>query len=79
MPENMPFTVEARRLRSWLQAYYAVVSTKMLRRGWIDQGDYDTLIADVRLRGSAGLLLKGNDIRPEEPCPRPASCRRIPI
>lgn len=54
------------RLRSWLQAYYADVSAKMLRRGWIEQGDRDALTADVRLRGPARLLLKGQDVRPEE-------------
>lgn len=54
------------RLRPGLQAYYADVSAKMLKRGWIDQQDFDTLIADVRLRGPARLLLKNNGIRPEE-------------
>jgi hypothetical protein len=55
------------RLRPGLQAYYADVSAKMLRRGWIDQRDADALIADVELRGPAGLLLKGHALRPEEP------------
>ena len=55
------------RLRTWLQAYYADVSAKMLKRGWIDQRDFDALAADVRLRGPARLLLKGQETRPEEP------------
>jgi hypothetical protein len=58
---------EEQRLRSWLQAYCADVSAKMLKRGWIEQRDFDALTADVRLRGPARLLLKGQDIRPEEP------------
>jgi len=58
---------EEQRLRPGLQAYYADVSAKMLQRGWIDQRDFDTLISDVRLRGPARLLLKGTEIRPEEP------------
>ncbi len=55
------------RLRPWLQSYYADVSAKMLQRGWIGQQDFDTLIADVRLRGPARLLFKGNESRPIEP------------
>jgi len=58
---------EEQRLRPGLQAYYADVSAKMLQRGWIDQQDFDTLVADVRLTGPAGLLLEGDEIRPEEP------------
>ena len=58
---------EEQRLRPGLQAYYADVSAKMLQRGWIDQRDFDTLIADVRLRGPARLLLKGTEIQPGEP------------
>ncbi|MFO7734506.1 MAG: biosynthetic peptidoglycan transglycosylase, partial [Candidatus Aminicenantes bacterium] len=58
---------EEQRLRSWLQAYYADVSAKMLKRGWIEQRDFDALTADVRLLGPARLLLKGQDIRPEIP------------
>ncbi len=51
------------RLRPWMQAYYADVSAKMLSRGWIEQRDFDALVADVRLRGPARLLLKGGDDR----------------
>ena len=58
---------EQQRLRPGLQAYYADVSAKMLQRGWIDQQDFDTLVADVRLRGPAGRLLKGDEIRTEAP------------
>jgi hypothetical protein len=55
------------RLRPGLQAYYADVSAKMLQRGWIDHQDFDALIADVRLQGPSRLLLKGYEIRPEDP------------
>jgi len=58
---------EDQRLRPGLQAYYADVSAKMLQKGWIDQGDVDALIADVRLQGPARLLLKGHEIGPDEP------------
>jgi hypothetical protein len=58
---------EEQRLRPGLQAYYADVSAKMLQRGWIGQRDFDELIADVRLRGPARLILKGTGIRPEGP------------
>lgn len=54
------------RLRPGLQAYYADVSAKMLQRGWIGQQDFDALSADVRLTGPARLLLKGQELRPEE-------------
>ena len=56
---------EQQRLRPGLQAYYADVSAKMLQRGWIEQPDFDALVADVRLRGPAQLLLKGHEIRPD--------------
>ena len=55
------------RLRPWLQAYYADVSAKMLRRGWIGQQDFDTLAADVQLKGPARLQLKGAEAAPPEP------------
>ncbi len=55
------------RLHPWLQAYYADVSAKMLKRGWISQQDFDTLAADVQLQGPARLLLKGAEAVPPEP------------
>ena len=56
-------------LRSWLAAYYRNVSTKMLLRGMITQQEYDSLVPDVRLRGPARLLLRGQEASPEEPPP----------
>jgi len=58
---------EDQRLRPGLQAYYDDVSAKMLQKGWIDQRDVDALIADVRLKGPARLLLKGHEVGPDEP------------
>jgi membrane peptidoglycan carboxypeptidase len=48
-------------LREWLQAYYRDVSYKMLQRKMISQQDYDLLLPDIRLKGPARLLLKGNE------------------
>ncbi len=45
-------------LRPWLKAYYGDVSRKMLRREMIGQGDFDTLVPEIRLIGPARLLLK---------------------
>jgi hypothetical protein len=33
----------------------------------ISQEENDALVADIRLKGPARLLLKGNEIPPEEP------------
>ncbi len=55
----MGFFGEDRRLRPWVQSYYADVSEKMLARGWISQFDFDTLLPEVTLTGPARLLLKG--------------------
>jgi hypothetical protein len=52
------------RLREWLQAYYRDVSYKMLKREMISQQDYDLLIPDIRLKGPARFLLKGNENMP---------------
>ena len=57
---------EDQRLRSWLKAYYADVSYKMLQRGMISQQDFDTLIPDIRLRGPARFLLKSAEGAPDE-------------
>jgi hypothetical protein len=57
---------QAQRLRPWLQAYYADVSAKMLQRGWISQQDFDTLAADIQLKGPARFLLKGYESMPDE-------------
>lgn len=54
------------RLRPWLQAYYDDVSTKMLIREMISQQDFDTLLSDIRLKGQAQFLLKGNENLPAE-------------
>jgi hypothetical protein len=54
------------RLRPWLQAYYSDVAYKMLKREMISQQDYDTLIPDIRLKGPARFLLKGNEKIPDE-------------
>ena len=53
-------------LRPWLKAYYGDVSFKMLKREMISPQDYDALIPDVRLKGPARFLLKGNESIPEE-------------
>ncbi|HEX7503008.1 MAG TPA: transglycosylase domain-containing protein, partial [Acidobacteriota bacterium] len=58
---------ENRHLRPWLQHYYADVSGKMLRKQWITQEDHDALVPDVRLKGPARLLLKGNEEAAQEP------------
>ena len=58
-------------LRQWLKAYYSDVSYKMLQKEMIGQQDFDTLIPDVRLKGSARLLLKGNESTPDEPLEMP--------
>jgi membrane peptidoglycan carboxypeptidase len=56
-----------RRLRPWLEAYYRDVSFKMLKREMIGQQDYDALLPDIRLKGPARFLLKGNEnVPPEE-------------
>jgi hypothetical protein len=54
------------RLRDWLQAYYRDVSNKMLKREMISQQDYDLLIPDIRLKGPARFLLKGNENMPAD-------------
>ncbi|HEY5118535.1 MAG TPA: biosynthetic peptidoglycan transglycosylase [Anaerolineales bacterium] len=54
-------------LRPWLKAYYSDVSRKMLLREMISQKDFDTLIPDIRLKGPARFLLKGNESTPDEP------------
>ena len=41
--------------------YFTLLSEKMLKRGLINQADYDQLIPDVELRGPARLLLKKRD------------------
>ena len=63
----MYFFDEYQRLRSWLQHYYADVSAKMLRRGWIAQADVDALLPEVTLTGPARLLLKPVPVPDEEP------------
>lgn len=54
------------RLRQWLNAYYRDVSYKMLKREMISQQDYDTLVPDIRLKGPARFLLKGNESMPDD-------------
>jgi hypothetical protein len=54
------------RLRPWLQGYYNDVSQKMLQREMISQQDYDGLVPDIRLKGPARFLLKGNESIPDE-------------
>jgi hypothetical protein len=39
----------------------------MLKREMISQQDYDMLIPDIRLKGPARLLLKGNENMPADP------------
>jgi hypothetical protein len=58
---------EERRLRPWVQAYYADVSHKMLARGWIGQEDCDALLPEVTLRGPALLLLRTSEPPSLEP------------
>jgi hypothetical protein len=55
------------RLRPWLQAYYSDVSYKLLKREMIGQQDYDLLVPEVRLKGPARFLLKGNEAVPDDP------------
>jgi uncharacterized short protein YbdD (DUF466 family) len=62
----MAFFDSDQRLRPWLQAYYDDVSYKMLQRQMIGQQDYDTLLADIRLKGPARFLLKGNESMPTD-------------
>jgi hypothetical protein len=54
------------RLRPWLQGYYNDVSQKMLQREMLSQQDYDGLVPDIRLKGPARFLLKGNESIPDE-------------
>lgn len=61
------FFDQDQRLRPWLQAYYRDISSKMQQRAMISQQDYDALVADVRLKGPARFLLKGNENLPDEP------------
>jgi len=58
---------QEQRLRDWLQGYYRLVSGKMLQRGMISQQENDALVADIRLKGPARLLLKGAESIPPEP------------
>jgi hypothetical protein len=58
---------QEQRLRPWLESYYRLVSGKMLQRQMIDQQAYDTLLPQVRLRGPARLLLRGEEPPPDEP------------
>ena len=53
-------------LRQWLKAYYSDVSYKMLEREMISQQNYDTLVPDIRLKGPARFLLKGNENMPAD-------------
>ena len=55
------------RLRPWLQAYYRDVSSKMLKREMISQQEYDLLVPEIRLKGPARFLLKGNESMPDDP------------
>jgi hypothetical protein len=55
------------RLRPWLQAYYRDVSSKMLKREMISQQEYALLVPEVRLKGPARFLLKGNESMPDDP------------
>jgi hypothetical protein len=38
----------------------------MLKREMISQQDYDTLVPDIRLKGPARFLLKGNENLPDD-------------
>jgi hypothetical protein len=62
----MAFFDGDQRLRPWLQAYYDDVSYKMLKRGMISQEDYFTLVPEIRLKGPARFLLKGNEELPAD-------------
>jgi hypothetical protein len=53
-------------LRQWLNAYYSDMSYKMLKREKISQQDYDMLIPDIRLKGPARFMLKGNESIPAD-------------
>lgn len=58
-------------LREHLKAYYELVSSKMLRKEWITQEDYDRLAPAVELKGPARELVVMTDTIPageiEEP------------
>jgi membrane peptidoglycan carboxypeptidase len=57
---------EDQRPRPWLKAYYSDVSYKMLKREMISRQDFDTLIPDIRLKGSARFLLTNIEGPPDE-------------
>ena len=75
----MAFFDSDQRLRPWLQAYYDDVSDKMLQREMIGQQDYDTLLADIRLKGPARFLLKGNEEPPPASSGRPRKTKNKKI
>jgi hypothetical protein len=56
---------ETGHLRPWLIAYYRDVSGKMLKRDMIGRQDFDALIPDIRLKGHARFMLKGDEGAPE--------------
>jgi len=51
-------------LREHLKAYYELVSSKMLRKEWISQEDYDHLAPAVKLKGPARELVVMTDTIP---------------
>lgn len=53
-------------LREHLKAYYELVSSKMLRKEWITQADFDRLLPAVELKGPARELVVMTDTIPAE-------------
>lgn len=51
-------------LREHLQGYYELVSSKMLKKEWITQHDYDQLKPEVELKGPALKMLTPSDTIP---------------
>jgi hypothetical protein len=52
-------------LREHLKAYYELVSSKMLRKEWISQEDFNGLKAEVELNGPAQKMLAPSDSIPD--------------
>jgi hypothetical protein len=51
-------------LREHMKAYYELVSSKMLKKEWITQEDYDRLVPNIELKGPARELVVVTDTIP---------------
>jgi hypothetical protein len=52
-------------LQPYMAEYYRLVSSKMLRKGWISQKEFDELVPEVVLKGPARLMLSTPEL-PED-------------